>query len=79
MIVRERQLSHVGPLVGRHGRQFFAIKGRALPLECRPCTVPPCPNAYDCHDPEMYAKDLVISKVEVEVDMAYLQTSGLRA
>jgi hypothetical protein len=116
------------------GDMFFAIKSRALPVEC--------PGAYDCNDPEMCtylprqtvlrcglhcnrprsprnmtkwtaavfvlkppascplpagwwlagcwlgpllllldadAKDLVISKVTVELDMQYLQSDGLYA
>jgi len=53
------------------GDMFFAIKSRALPVEC--------PGAYDCNDPEMYAKNLVISKVTVELDMDYLQSEGLYA
>eukprot|EP01047_Picozoa_sp_COSAG01_P040826 COSAG01_NODE_3460_length_6070_cov_10.278848_2_plen_62_part_00 len=40
------------------GDLFFAIKSRALPVEC----APPHP-AYDCRDPELAASKLQISKV----------------
>ena len=53
------------------GDMFFAIKSRALAVEC--------PGAYDCHDPEMYAGNLVVTKVVVEIDEAYLRSSGVYA
>ena len=36
------------------GDMFFAIKSRALPVEC--------PGAYDCNDPEMCKSQLVLAR-----------------